>query len=71
MGFAMGNVTIFRSEICVFCTEKQMSVCEFHLFCILLKFIIEIYAFFVYNVFIAVKFTPLKEWRAIAIPKGD
>ena len=39
---------------CVFYTEKQMSMCRFHHFCILTKKGIEILVFFVYNVFIVV-----------------
>ena len=41
-------------NFCVFCTEEQVSVRQFHQFCILTKISIEILTPFVYNVFIVV-----------------
>ena len=38
----------------MFCIEKQVSMCQFHQFCILTKEIIEIMAPFMYNVNIRV-----------------
>ena len=41
--------------ICVFCTEKQVSTCQFHQFYILTKISVEIFSRFVYNAFIGVR----------------
>ena len=44
---------------CVFCTEEQLSICQFHQFCTLTKIYVEIFSCFVYNYLIAVC-APLK-----------
>lgn len=41
-------------KFCVFCTEKQVSSCQFHQFYILTKKFVEICILFVYNAFIGV-----------------
>jgi elongation factor G len=46
---------------CLFCTEEQLSICQFHQFCILTKITVEICTCFVYNYLIAV----------FALLKGD
>ena len=61
-----------NGKFCVFCTEEQLSLCQFHQFYILTKISIEIRAFFVYNVFIAVLCTKQQEEVGkYPFPKGE
>lgn len=55
---------------CVFCTQKQMSFCYFHQFCNMTKISVEIFLFFVYNVFIAVPCT-CEQAEGEPFPKGE
>lgn len=59
-------------SFCVFCTEEQVSVCQFHQFCILTKISIEILRSFVYNVCIVVLGTKQQEEAGeYPFPKGE
>ena len=57
--------------ICVFCTEKQVSSCQFHQFYILTKISIEICLWFVYNAFIGVNVHLTARRGERFFPEGD
>ena len=57
------------NHICVFCTEKQLTVCHFHQFYTLTKISIEIPAPFVYNVRIAVQKAQISKRKGIILPE--
>ena len=65
----MGKLLWNEQAICLFCTEKQVSVCQFRQFCILTKISIEISWRFVYNVCIAVLCTGEQEEEGNTLPE--
>ena len=64
------SLLFLHANFWVFCTEKHLSMCQFHQFYNMTKISIEILSSFVYNVCIVVHSTQVQQAEGFASPKG-